>query len=340
MHMSDALISPAVGISMLAVSGAALAYSTVKAKQENVLADKTVPMMGVMSAFVFAAQMINFTIPGTGSSGHIGGGILLAALLGAYPGLISIAVVLLIQCLFFADGGLLALGCNTFNMGVLTCLVAYPLIFKPLLRKGVTKPRLMLASVLSVVAGLQLGAFAVVVETSVSGISSLPFGSFLLVMQPIHLAIGLVEGIVTGAILIFVHQARPELLEGVPLSGDRIRGVSFRAVVLGLLITAVLIAGGLSLVASANPDGLEWSIQKIVGQAELSTSGPAYTIASWIQSKTALMPDYSTGAASPAASTSSAGLIGGGIVLALAAGTAFVLSRAKKKRNNTNSEVK
>ena len=88
--MSDALISPAVGVSMLAVSGAALAYSTIKAKQENVLADKTVPMMGVMSAFVFAAQMINFTIPGTGSSGHIGGGILLAALLGAYPGLISI----------------------------------------------------------------------------------------------------------------------------------------------------------------------------------------------------------------------------------------------------------
>ena len=103
---------------------------------------------------------------------------------------------------------------------------------------------------------------------------------------------------------------------------------------------AVLIAGGLSLVASANPDGLEWSIQKITGQAELSTSGPAYTIASWIQSKTALMPDYSTGAASPAASTSSAGLIGGAIVLALAAGTAFVLSRAKKKRNNTNSEIK
>ena len=102
MHMSDALISPAVGVSMIAISGAALAYSIVKTKQNNVLEDKTVPVMGVMSAFVFAAQMINFTIPGTGSSGHIGGGILLAALLGAYPGLISIAVVLLIQCFFFA----------------------------------------------------------------------------------------------------------------------------------------------------------------------------------------------------------------------------------------------
>ena len=118
---------------------------------------------------------------------------------------------------------------------------------------------------------------------------------------------------------------------------------------LGILIMAIsaltmiinaIAGGGLSLVASANPDGLEWSIQKITGRAELSTSGPAYTIASWIQSKTALMPDYSTGAASPAASTSSAGLIGGAIVLALAAGTAFVLSRAKKKRNDSNPEAK
>ena len=73
MHMSDALVSPTVGVTMLAVSGAAIAYSVVKTRKEHVLDDKTVPVMGVMSAFVFAAQMINFTIPGTGSSGHIGG---------------------------------------------------------------------------------------------------------------------------------------------------------------------------------------------------------------------------------------------------------------------------
>ena len=332
MHMSDALVSPAVGVTMIAVSGAALAYSVVKTKQINVLEDRTVPVMGVMSAFVFAAQMINFTIPGTGSSGHIGGGILLAALLGAYPGMISIAAVLLIQCLFFADGGLLALGCNVFNMGVLTCLFTYPLIFKPILKKGITKPRLMLASVLSVVVGLQLGAFSVVLETLVSGITSLPFGSFLIMMQPIHLAIGLVEGLVTGAILVFVYQARPELLESALNRKKMERSVPVRKFVVGALIATIVVAGVLSLAASAHPDGLEWSIGRVTGSEELTASGPVYKIVEWIQSKTAVMPDYSTGAASSAVSTSSAGLIGGGIVLALAAGTAFVISRSKKKQ--------
>ena len=332
MHMSDALVSPAVGVTMIAVSGAALAYSVVKTKQMNVLEDRTVPVMGVMSAFVFAAQMINFTIPGTGSSGHIGGGILLAALLGAYPGMISIAAVLLIQCLFFADGGLLALGCNVFNMGVLTCLFAYPIIFKPILKKGITKPRLMLASVLSVVVGLQLGAFSVVLETLVSGITSLPFGSFLIMMQPIHLAIGLVEGLVTGAILVFVYQARPELLESALNRKKMERSVPVRKFVVGALIATIVVAGVLSLAASAHPDGLEWSIGRVTGSEELTASGPVYKIVEWIQSKTAVMPDYSTGAASSAVSTSSAGLIGGGIVLALAAGTAFIIARSKKKQ--------
>ena len=333
--MSDALISPAVGVSMIAVSGAALAYSVMKTKQMNVLEDRTVPVMGVMSAFVFAAQMINFTIPGTGSSGHIGGGILLAALLGAYPGLISIAAVLLIQCLFFADGGLLALGCNVFNMGVLTCLVAYPLIFQQILKKEITKSRLMLASVLSVVVGLQLGAFSVVLETLASGITSLPFGSFLIMMQPIHLAIGLVEGLVTGAILVFVYQARPELLASVQNRTTMDRTVPVRKFVIGALIATIVVAGGLSVLASAYPDGLEWSIGKVTGGEELSASGPVYQIVEWIQSKTAVMPDYSTGAASAAVSTSSAGLLGGGIVLALAAGTAFAISRSKKKHKDT-----
>jgi len=331
MHMSDALISPAVGFSMIALSSSALGYSVLKIKQTHELENKTVPVMGVMGAFVFAAQMINFTIPGTGSSGHIGGGILLAALLGSYPGLISITAVLLIQCLFFADGGLLALGCNLFNIGVVSCLVAYPLIFRPILKGGISKPRIMFASVLGAVTGLQLGAFLVVLETRASGITALPFNNFLLLMQPIHFAIGLVEGLITGAILIFVYQARPEILESVRDKKKLDRRVPVKGLVLGLLIATILVAGGLSLLASAYPDGLEWSIGKVTGQQELTASGPVYTIAQWIQSKTALMPDYSTGAASEAVSTSSAGLIGGGIVLALAAGTAFLLSRAKKR---------
>jgi len=132
MHMADALITPAVGGIMMAVSAASVGYSVKKVKQE--LDDKKVPLMGVMGAFVFAGQMVNFTIPATGSSGHIGGGILLAALLGPYAAFLVISAVIIIQALFFADGGLLALGCNIFNMGFFACFIAYPLLYRPIVQ--------------------------------------------------------------------------------------------------------------------------------------------------------------------------------------------------------------
>ena len=103
MHMSDALISPAVAGVMATASTGLIAYSVYKTKDE--LEEKKIPLMGVMGAFVFAAQMINFTIPGTGSSGHIGGGLLLASILGPAPAFLVMSTVLIIQALFFADGG-------------------------------------------------------------------------------------------------------------------------------------------------------------------------------------------------------------------------------------------
>ena len=103
MHMSDVLISPAVAGVMATASTGLIAYSVYKTKDE--LEEKKIPLMGVMGAFVFAAQMINFTIPGTGSSGHIGGGLLLASILGPAPAFLVMSTVLIIQALFFADGG-------------------------------------------------------------------------------------------------------------------------------------------------------------------------------------------------------------------------------------------
>ena len=110
MHMADALLSPAVGGTMWAASALSIAYSSKKLRSEA--DDRKVPLMGVLGAFVFAAQMINFTIPATGSSGHLGGGLLLAILLGPHAAFLTIASVLVVQALFFADGGLLALGCK------------------------------------------------------------------------------------------------------------------------------------------------------------------------------------------------------------------------------------
>lgn len=328
MHMADALLNPAVGGAMCAVSAGAIGYSVAKMKGDR-QAEKKLPLMAVAGAFVFAAQMINFTIPGTGSSGHIGGGILLSGLLGGPAALLTISVVLMIQCLFFADGGLLALGCNIFNMGVIPCLFIYPLLFKAIFGKKTGMGRLMAASALSVVVGLQLGAFGVVLETTASGITELPFGTFALLMQPIHLAIGLVEGIVTGGILTFVWKSRPELLDSVQ---ESTAGVPVKKTVVILAVAALLVAGGLSLGASGLPDGLEWAMEKTAGAAELEAEGPVMDAVAELQAHTALMADYSAPVESEAASTSIAGVVGSVMTFMLAGAVGSVIVVVKKKR--------
>ena len=122
MHMADALVAPAVAATMYVCSGGVAGFSVKKVRLES--DPKKSPVMGVMGAFVFAAQMINFTIPGTGSSGHLCGGMMLTALLGPYAAFLTMIGVLLIQCLLFADGGILALGCNIWNMALFPVLAS------------------------------------------------------------------------------------------------------------------------------------------------------------------------------------------------------------------------
>jgi len=298
--------------------------------------------MGIAGALVFAGQMINFTIPLTGSSGHIGGGILLAGLLGGVPAFLSIAAVLIIQCLFFADGGLLALGCNIFNLGVITCLIGYPLMFKPLLKKGITHARLWPASIASVIAGLEAGALSVVLQTFASGIAKLPFGTFVSFMLPIHLAIGLVEGMVTAAVLCFVYQTRPEILEGANTS-KRIGGGVSTSKVLVILGILTLVAGGvLSIFASSYPDGLEWAIVKVAGTAQLETSGAIHGGAAAAQEALAFMPDYHFVAAAEEMrplGTSASGVVGAVISFALAWIAGFTISRVKKAKKQAVSDT-
>lgn len=158
MHMADALLAPAVAGTMYLASTGAAGISVHKMKKID--QPEKIPVMGVMGAFVFAAQMINFTIPGTGSSGHLCGGMLLTAVLGPEAGFLTMIGVLLIQCLLFADGGLLALGANIWNMAFYGCFVGGYLIWKLIMRKGMTKSRIIIASVLGCILTLQLGAMA------------------------------------------------------------------------------------------------------------------------------------------------------------------------------------
>jgi len=340
MHMADALLSPAVGVAMSAVSAGAIVYSAAKVKKDE-LSEKKVPIMAVTGAFVFAAQMINFTIPATGSSGHIGGGILLAAMIGGFPAFLALSAVLIIQALFFADGGLLALGCNIFNMGVIPCLIIYPLLFKPLMKKGVSLKRISIASIVSVMVGLELGAFGVVLQTLASGVTELPFGTFVTLMLPIHLAIGLIEGIVTAAIVGYVWKIRPELVESALDSKAVGSGVSLKKPLVSLTVAALIVGGVLSIFASANPDGLEWAIGKTTGsEDELSAEGGIYDGAASIQDSLAFMPDYDYASADEegsATGTSVAGLVGGAMTFALAGVTGLVISKAKKNKESAEA---
>jgi cobalt/nickel transport system permease protein len=289
--MADALVSPVVGGTMWAASATLIAVSAKKA--HDTADDYTAPLMGVMGAFVLAAQMINFTIPGTGSSGHIGGGLLLAILLGPYAGFLTMASVLVLQALMFADGGLLALGCNMFNLGFVSCFVAYPLVYQSIAGRSPTRRRI---------------AFGVVLETTLSGITNLPFTRFALLMQPIHLAIGIVEGLATAGILMFVWQARPELLRpAAPVR--RSRRFSTKLVLAAFAAAAIVTAGALSWFASTHPDGLEWSVLRTSGQetTEAREAGGAW-------------PAVDPG-------TTVSGLVGAAAIFVVAAGIGLGLKR-------------
>lgn len=341
MHMADALISPAVGVTMCAVSVGLIGYSSKKLK--DAADDRKVPLMGVLGAFIFAAQMLNFTIPATGSSGHLGGGMILSILLGPYAAFLVMASVLIVQALVFGDGGLLALGCNIFNLGFFPCFIVYPFIYQKIVGIDPTKGKIMTGSLIAAIIGLQLGALGVVLETVFSGISELPFSTFVLVMQPIHLAIGIVEGLVTAAVVMFVWNVRPEILKATYRS-EPIGQINTTKVLAGIVVVAVIAGGALSWFASTNPDGLEWSMFKTTGKEELEGKGKIHDLLSAFQEKTALLPDYGfkkdetqsePGAASEPAwpavdlGTSVSGILGGGITLLLIALVGLSLRRRK-----------
>lgn len=325
MHMADPFISPQVGLVMLAVSAGTIGHAVRRVKQD--FREEGVPLMAVMGAFVFAAQMVNFVIPGTGSTGHITGAVLLAALLGPYAAFLALSCVLILQALFFADGGLLALGCNIFNMAFMGCLLAYPLIFRPLLKKGYSKPGLLAAAVVTCMVSAQLGALGVVLQTLVSGVTALPFKTFVLLMQPIHLAIGAVEGLLTALVLMVIRQAEPELFH---LNADR-QKIASRTLMVWICAVTLMMGGGLSLLASAGPDGLEWAVERTAGKTELDADGPAYAVAADLQAKSSFLPDYNLpDSQNEFLGTSISGLFGSVLTVLVLSGLGFTLRKRKK----------
>lgn len=339
MHMADALLAPVVATTMYAASGTVAGASIHKLKKDD--EPQKLPVMAVTAALVFAGQMINYTIPGTGSSGHMCGGMLLSALLGPQAGFLSMIVILAIQSLFFADGGLMALGANIWNMAFYGCFVGYYLIWRPIMQshwfgegKSAQRARIAAASIIGCVVTLQLGAFSVVLETSLSGITELPFAAFVALMQPIHLAIGFVEGLITSAVLLFVYESRPELLQCMAAAEGESSKRSLKAVIAILAVVTLVVGGGLSLLASSNPDGLEWALfgNAEEGYAEnmgldeeaFGVSSKAADTAGAIQEKTSFLPDYAFADNDTSVGTTVSGIVGSAMV----AGAAILICLA------------
>jgi cobalt/nickel transport system permease protein len=357
--MADALLSPTVGVGFLAASGGALAYSARRIKDEA--EDRKIPLMGVLGAFVFAAQMINFTIPGTGSSGHIGGGMLLAMLLGPYAAFITMVSVLIVQALIFADGGILALGTNIWNLGFYPCLLGW-WIYRIVVGRNPTYSRLSLASMLGILVALEMGAVSVAIQTVLSGKSELPLGEFSILMLGIHLPIAFVEGFVTLSVVNFVYRIRPQVVKASLGIGQAFeQSIPSYKPLLGTVLAATLLIGGvIAWFASVRPDGLEWSIQNIVGSDELpgASEGVSGRLAQ-VQDKTAPLPGYDLktvrpGAEGPrglegtqtgeaawprvSAGRSLSGIVGSLIVLACVFFSALVLVRLRGKGSQGRGE--
>lgn len=323
MHMSDALLSTPVALAGVGVAVGLLAVAGKKIKEKD--NTSIIPLMGVLGAFIFAAQMINFAIPATGSSGHVIGGVLLAALLGPWAAFVTLASVLIIQCLVFADGGLLALGCNLINMGAMTTLVAYPLVYRPIVGSSVSVWRIALGAICACTIGLELGSLLVTVETELSGVSALKWGNFFSIMALIHLPIGIIEGVATAAVLGFVARTRPDLLAA---RESKLSKKAIGKTVMWFAVATIVIAGGVVWFASANPDGLEWSIEQVAGVEELPQEHPTAVsmLAGKISNTTSIMPDYDNPLA---------GIAGAVIVLAIVwCISALLIRRPSKHAEN------
>ena len=316
MHMADALLSPAVAATMYAASGTTVGLSIKNlTKDENA---QKLPTMAVASALVFAGQMM-----------------LLSALLGPQAGFLSMAVVLTIQCLFFADGGLMALGANIWNMAFYGCFVGYYLIWRPIMRSSLfenlgaeaaRRARIIAASIIGCIVTLQMGAFSVVLETTLSGITELPFSAFCGLMLPIHLAIGLVEGLITAAVLTYVYAVRPELLRDVEGTGKVRKGSSksLRTVIITLAAAVVVVGGIFSHFASSNPDGLEWALfgneeagysaNMGLDEENFGVSSTVSETAAGIQEKTSFLPDYAFAGSDNPMGTTVSGIVGSALL--------------------------
>jgi cobalt/nickel transport system permease protein len=206
-HIPDGFLTNRIAVSLDVVSGISILFAARRAKVD--LSGRMVPIMGVLGAFVFAAQMLNFPILG-GTSGHLVGGALLAILLGPMTGFLTIATVVVAQALFLQDGGLIALGANIFNIGAVTCFSGY-LFYKLLGGITIGGKRMLFAGFVAGWGSLIVSSACCALQMGLSGAIPLRIG--LATMLGYHAIVGIVEGMLTAGVLKFLLKVRPDLLK-------------------------------------------------------------------------------------------------------------------------------
>ncbi len=310
MHIPDGFLSVPTAVILWAVAITFIALALRKVNQS--FDDRKLPLMGVLAAAIFAGQMLNFSVTG-GTSGHLLGAAIATILVGPWAATLVMTSVVSVQALFFQDGGLLALGANLVNMGVIGVWVSYAIYTS--LRKllGAKSWALFVSAATAAWTSIFIASLACALELAVSGTS--PVNIAVPAMGGIHALIGLGEALITVGALAFVYSARRDLLSE-PRSDAR----SERTVWIGGLLVAVALAV-ISPLASAHPDGLEWVAEQ---QNFLSLArGPFYE----------LLPDYTIpGISNAAVSTILAGVVG----LAIVAGVAYLMTLRRRQMTHQN----
>lgn len=323
LHIPDGFLSAPVALLWWALTVVAVGVAV--NRTSSGLSDRQVPLMGVMAAFIFAAQMLNFPVLG-GTSGHLLGGALAALLLGPWGGILVMACVVALQALLFQDGGLLAMGANIFNMGVATALVGYALGL-PLLRAFGGKTWGL------PVTGFIVGWASVMVAAALTSfqlvLSGVPAAVVFPAMLFVHLFIGIGEGLITLAALSFVVGTRPDLVTALAgYLGPQASRPLDRRTVGGVTVAGLLFALGaalLSPLASSSPDGLERVAEDkgFLGRAQ--------------DAPFSILPDYTIPGLDGNISTIIAGVVGLVIVFALVYGITMVVRSRSASRQQTSS---
>ncbi|MEO3891079.1 energy-coupling factor ABC transporter permease [Nonomuraea sp. B5E05] len=330
MHVPDGFFNAVTSISAGVVAAAGVAVCLRGARRE--LDDRTAPMAGLVAAFVFAVQMLNFPVA-AGTSGHLLGGALAAILVGPYTGVLCMAVVLLVQGVFFADGGLTALGVNVTLMGLVTVLAGWG-VFK--LVTGLARGQVVVAAFLAALVSVPVSALAFTLLFWIGGTAPIDVGTVAAAMGGVHLLIGIGEGLITAATVGAVLAVRPDLVYGAgglakPLvlrgadGGDTTVGQpepaaaapgALRPFLLGGVGVTLVLAGLVSFFASSSPDGLE-AVAEDKGFIDQAAD---HLFGSWA------LADYGEVGGIP---VGVAGVIGVGLVLVLTGAVAY----AARSRN-------